>query len=141
MDCSRPGFPVLHYLPEFAQTYVRWVNDAIQRSHPLLPPSPPALNLSQHQVFDGGAEIVVLEKSPLDSKEIKPIIKEINPEYSLEGLMLKLKLQYFCPDTKNWLIGKDHDTGKDLRWEEKGRQGMRMLDGIIDSMDISLSQL
>ena len=49
MDCSMPGFPVLHYLLEFAQTHVRWVNDAIQPSHPLLSPSPPALNLSQHQ--------------------------------------------------------------------------------------------
>ena len=37
MDCSMPGFPVLHYLPEFAQTHVRWVRDAIQLSHPLLP--------------------------------------------------------------------------------------------------------
>ena len=44
-------FPVLHYLPEFAQTYVHWVSDAIQQSHPLSPPSPLALNLSQHQVF------------------------------------------------------------------------------------------
>ena len=49
MDFSTPGFPVLHYLPEFAQTHVHWVRDAIQPSHPLLPPSPPALNLSQHQ--------------------------------------------------------------------------------------------
>ena len=49
MDCSMPGFPVLHYLPEFAQTHVHWVGDAIQQSHPLSPPSPPALNLSQHQ--------------------------------------------------------------------------------------------
>ena len=49
MDCSTPGFPVLHYLPEFAQTHVHWVTDAIQPSHPLLLPSPPALNLSQHQ--------------------------------------------------------------------------------------------
>ena len=48
-DCSMPGFPVLHYLPEFAQTHVRWVGDAIQSSHPLLFPSPPAFNLSQHQ--------------------------------------------------------------------------------------------
>ena len=48
MDCSTPGFPVLHYLPKFAQTHVHWVGDAIQPSHPLLPPSP-ALNLSQHQ--------------------------------------------------------------------------------------------
>ena len=47
--CSTPGFPVLHYLPEFAQTHVHWVNDAMQPSHPLLPPSLPALNPSQHQ--------------------------------------------------------------------------------------------
>ena len=50
MDCSTPGFPVLHHLPEFAQTHVHWVNDAIQLFHPLLPPSPLALNLSQHQL-------------------------------------------------------------------------------------------
>ena len=49
MDCSIPGFPVLHYLPEFAQTQVHRVGDAMQPSHPLLSPSPPALNLSQHQ--------------------------------------------------------------------------------------------
>ena len=48
-DCGTLGFPVLHHLPEFTQTHVRWVGDAIQPSHPLLPPSPPALNLSQHQ--------------------------------------------------------------------------------------------
>ena len=41
MDCSTPGFPVLHYLPEFAQTHVHWVGDAIQPSHPLSPLSPP----------------------------------------------------------------------------------------------------
>ena len=49
MDCSVPGFPVLRYLPEFAQTHVHRVIDAIQPSHPLSPPSPPALSLSQHQ--------------------------------------------------------------------------------------------
>ena len=49
MDCSMPGFPVLHHLPEFAQTQIHWVDDAIQPSHPLLSPSPPAFNLSQHQ--------------------------------------------------------------------------------------------
>ena len=49
MDCSTPGFPVLHYLPEFTQTHVHWVSDAIQSSHPLSSPSAPALNLSQHQ--------------------------------------------------------------------------------------------
>ena len=48
-DCNTPGFPVLHYLPEFAKTHVHWVDDAIQPTHPLLPTSPPALNLSQNQ--------------------------------------------------------------------------------------------
>ena len=49
MDCSTLDFPVLHHLPELAQTHVHWVNDAIQPSHPLLSPLPPAFNLSQHQ--------------------------------------------------------------------------------------------
>ena len=44
-----PGFPVLSYLLKFAQIHVHWVDDAIQPSHPLLSPYPPALNLSQHQ--------------------------------------------------------------------------------------------
>ena len=49
MDCNMPGFPVLHHLPEFAQAHVHWVDDTIQPSHPLWPPSPLSLNLSQHQ--------------------------------------------------------------------------------------------
>ena len=49
MDCSTPGLPVHHQLPEFTQTDVHWVGDAIQPSHPLLSPSPPAFNLFQHQ--------------------------------------------------------------------------------------------
>ena len=47
LDCSTPVFPVPHYLPQFAP--VHWVDDTIQPSHPLSPPSPPALNLSQLQ--------------------------------------------------------------------------------------------
>ena len=67
---------------------------------------------------------------------------EINPEYSLEGRMLKLKLLIFWPpDLKRWLIGKDPDAGKDWRQEETGQQRRRWLDGIIDSMDMSLSKL
>ena len=49
MDHSMPGFPVYHPLSEFAQTHVHWVSDAIQPSHPLSSPSPPAFSLSQHQ--------------------------------------------------------------------------------------------
>ena len=49
MDCSTPGFPAPHQLPELAQTHVHWVGDAIQLSHPLSSPSPSAFNLSHNQ--------------------------------------------------------------------------------------------
>ena len=49
MDCSTPGFLVIHHLLEFEQTHVSWIDLAIQPSHPLSSPSPPAFNLSQHQ--------------------------------------------------------------------------------------------
>ena len=49
MDCSTPGFPVHYQLLELAQTHVHWVSNAIQPFHSLLSPSPPAVNLSQHQ--------------------------------------------------------------------------------------------
>ena len=49
IDCSTPGFPVLASLPELAQTHVHRIGEAIQPSHPLSSPSPPAFNLSQHQ--------------------------------------------------------------------------------------------
>ena len=49
MDCSTPGFPVYHQLPELTQTHVHRIGDAIQPSHPLSSPSPPAFNIPQHQ--------------------------------------------------------------------------------------------
>ena len=49
MDCSMPGFPVHHQLPEFAQTHVHWVGDATQPPHRLSSPAPPAFNLLQYQ--------------------------------------------------------------------------------------------
>ena len=86
---------------------------------------------------------MVLEKtieSPLDHKEIQPVHpKEISPEYSLEGPMLKLKL--WPPDAKNWLIWKDPDAERDWGQEEKGKTEKRWLDGITQSMDMSLSRL
>ena len=51
MNCSTPGLPVHHQLPEITQTHVHWVSDAIQPSHPLSTPFPPAPNPSQHQSF------------------------------------------------------------------------------------------
>ena len=51
MHCSTPGFPVHHQFPRLAQTHIHRVGGAIQPSHPLSSPAPPAFNLSQHQVF------------------------------------------------------------------------------------------
>ena len=59
MKCSMPDFPVRHYLLEFAQTYVHRVGDAIQSSHPLLPSSSPALDLSQHQAFSSESALLI----------------------------------------------------------------------------------
>ena len=53
MDCSTPGLPVHHQLPELTQTHVHRVSDAIQPPHPLSSPSPPAFSLSQHGKLDG----------------------------------------------------------------------------------------
>jgi len=70
------------------------------------------------------------------------ILKEISPEYSLEGLMLKLKLPILWPtDVKSWLIGKDPDAGKDWSRKEKDMTENEMVVGNTDSMDMSLSKL
>ena len=59
MDYSMPGFPVHHQLPELIQTHVHRVGDAIQPSHPLSSPSPPALNLSQHQSLSSESAVCI----------------------------------------------------------------------------------
>ena len=82
-------------------------------------------------------------ESPSDSKEIKPVNpKEISPEYSLEGLMLKLKLQYFGQLMRRTdSLEKTLMLGKIEGRRRRRRQRVRWLDGIINLMDMSLSKL
>ena len=78
MDCSTPGFPVLHHLPEFAQTHVHWLGDAIQPSHPVLPFSsclqsfPPSGSFPMTQLFtSGGQSIGASASAPVLPMNIK----------------------------------------------------------------------
>ena len=89
---------------------------------------------------------MVLEKtleSPLDCKEIQPVIlKEISPEISLEGMMLKLKLQYFGHLMRRAdSFEKTLMLGKIVGRRRRGQQRTRWLDGITDSMDMGLGRL
>ena len=86
-------------------------------------------------------QTVVLEKTPWTARRSnQSILREINPEYSLEGLMLKMKLQYFGhlvrtanSSEKSLMVGKIES--------RRGHQRMRWLDGIIDAMDMNLGKL
>ena len=83
----------------------------------------------------------MLEKtleSPLDSKEIKQILKEISPEYPLEGLMLKLKLQHFGHLKRTDSLENTLMLGKIEGRRRRGQQRMRWLDGITNSLNMSL---
>ena len=89
---------------------------------------------------------VVLEKtleSPLDCKEIQPVHSEADQPWVLFGRndAKAETLVLWPPHAKCWLIGKDSDAGRDWGQEEKDRQRMRRLDGITDSMDVSLGEL
>ena len=122
MNCSMPGLPVHHQLPEFTQTDVHWVGDAIQPSHPLSSPFPPAFNLSQHQrlfqwvpclhqVANIGASASVLPMSiqgwfPLGlSALISLLFKELSRVFSSIAVW---KHQFFCAPPSSWSTSHVH---------------------------------
>ena len=88
VDCSTPGVPVHHQLPELAQTHVHQLSDAIQPSHPLLSPSRPAFNLSQHQVFSN--ELILLISWP----KYWSFRSSISPSNEYSGL-ISIRVDWF----------------------------------------------
>ena len=173
MNRSTPGVPVHHQLPEFTQTHVHRVSDAIQPSHPLSSPSPPAPIPPSIRVFSNESTLRTswpkywsfsFNISPSNERlglislwidwfdllavpwtarrSNQSILKEISPGISLEGMMLKLKLQDF-----GHLVRRVDSLEKTLMLggiggrRRRGQQRMRWLDGITGSMDVSLSKL
>jgi len=136
MNCSTPGLPVHHQLPESTQTHVHWVSDAIQPSYPLSFPS--CLLPSQLDCEESWAPknwcfwTVVLEKtleSPLDCKEIQPVHPKGDQSWLFIG-RTDVEAEtpiLWPPDAKSWLIGKDPDAGKDWGQEEKGMTEDKMV--------------
>ena len=81
-------------------------------------------------------------ENPLDSKQIKSILREINAEYSLEGLMLKLKVQFFDHLMRTTdSLEKSPVLGKTEGRRRRGHQSMRWLDGITDIMNVNLGKI
>ena len=137
MDCSTPGFPVHHQLPEFTQAHLHWVGDAIQPYHPLSSPSPPPLNLSQDQglfkwvsplhqvakILDHELLIVKLRlKLKKVGKTTRPFRYDLNQipyDYTVDvrvGLWRKLSAEELM--LLNCGVGEDS-------WESLGLQGDR----------------
>ena len=161
MDCRTPSFPIHHQLLELTQTHVYLVSDAIQPSHPLLSTSSPSSIFSNIRVFPNDSLLHIrwpkywsftgelmlsnwcwrgLLRVTWTAKRSNPSILKTNPEYSLEGLMLKLKLQYFGHLMRRAdSLEKTLMLGKIEGRRRRGRQRVRWLDGITDSMDMSLS--
>ena len=84
-----------------------------------------------------------LFESPLDCKDIQPVHPKGDQSWIFIG-RTDAEAEtpiLWPPDAKNWLIWKDHDVGNDWRWQEKGTQKKRQLDGITDSVHMSLSKL
>ena len=121
MNCSTPGFPVLHHLPELAQAHVHWVGDAIQPSHPLSSPCPPALNLSQHQgLFQWVSSLrqvaKILELLHQSSNEYSGLISLRMHWFDLRAVQgtLKSLLQHHSSCFRAWLFPYYHIKGFEM---------------------------
>ena len=139
MDCSTPGFAVLHHLWEFAQDHLHWVGDAIQPSRPLLPPSSPALNLSQYQgLFQWVGPCITWPKylsfifrpSPSPSTEYSELISFRIDWFDLlavQGTLKHLLQNHNSKASVLWcsaffMVQFSHCTWDHLHWDQKNQK-------------------
>ena len=112
MDCSTPGLPVHHQLPEFTQTHVHWVSDAIQPSHPLLAPSP-AFTLSQHQGLFQWVIFISGSQSTGVSASTSVLLMKIQDQFiQVTGISLSVQwLEFHTPNAgvKIWPLVRELD--------------------------------
>ena len=176
IDCSTPGFPVFHHLWKFAQTHVLWVGDAIQPSHPMSYPSPPAFHLSQHQglfqwvgSLHQVAKVLELQhqsfqwmywvidwfdllavqrtlKSLLQHRSLKAsvlrhsafFIVQLSHMHMTTGKIIALTIWTFVGKVMPLLFNiPSRIEGR----RRRGKQRMRWLDGFTDSVDMNLKML
>ena len=126
----------------------RWCHPAISNSVVPFSSCPQSLPASgsfpMSQLFTWGGQKIDGFELWCWRRSNQSILKEISPDYSLEGLMMKLKLQLFGPLMRITDTGKDPDAGKDWRWEENGTTEDEMVGwchSCLSSMDMSLSKL
>ena len=98
MDCSTPGFPVHHQIPEFTKTHVHWVGDAIQTFHSVSSPSPPAFNLSQHQDLfkwvSSSHQVAKVLEVQLQNQYFQWIVR-VDFLYTIHGVLKARMLKWF----------------------------------------------
>ena len=107
MNRSTPGLPVHHHLPEFTQTHVHWVTDAIQQSHPWLSPSPPASNPSQHQSLFQWVNSMSFLELTFHWMTVLLLQNQLNIQIQITWLSLWKQNGILTEKTCLWCIGKN----------------------------------
>ena len=113
MDCSTPGSPVLHYLPEFAQIHAHWVGDAIQPSHPLVPHSPLTFSLSQHQGLFSMSQLFPSRGQSIGASALASVLLVNVQGWSPLGLTDLISLQ---SKRLSRVFSKHHDLKASVLW-------------------------
>ena len=148
MDCSMPGCPVLHHLSELAQSHVHWVSGAIQPSHPLSSPSPPAFNLSQRCHLGWGGRFHWGLRDLCNWQKVSSKFRSPTSPLHLgipKGPPSQFTESYSFPWRRKWrptpvfMPGKSHELGSLVGCSPWGRKESDMTERLLSLSILSLS--